>query len=89
MSSDSRWTGGLANREWQRGNKVEQPADTDYIVLQVRRYLADCRRFDLTPSEGMAVKVVFGPDALVRAAYQQQTRRTAEAHAAQAGDDGG
>lgn len=77
MSSDSRWTGGLANREWQRGNRVEQPVDTDYIRLQVRRYLADCRRFDFPPSEAMCLKVIFhagdSQKQAVIAAYRQLT----------------
>jgi hypothetical protein len=43
MSSDRRWTGGAANREWQRGT---QPLETllprDYIAAQIRAYQADC-----------------------------------------------
>jgi hypothetical protein len=59
VSSDQRWTGGLANREWQAGTKVEQPVDTDYITKQVRRYLADCVKHQLTSSEAGCLKVVF------------------------------
>lgn len=77
MSSDSRWTGGLANREWQAGNKVEQPVDADYITKQVRIYLADCKRFGLTPTEVIALKIVYhANDAqkdAITAAFRQRT----------------
>jgi hypothetical protein len=73
LSSDSRWSGGVANREWQRGTRPELATDREALMRQVRRYLADCRRFRLTPGEGMAVKVVFGPEPLVRAAYREAT----------------
>jgi gamma-glutamylcysteine synthetase len=79
VSSDSRWTGGLANREWQSGNRVEQHVDTDYIRVQVRRYLADCRMFDLTPDEDMCLKIVFhaggAQKEAVRAAYREAVAR--------------
>lgn len=81
MASDQRWTGGLANREWQRGSRVEQPVDSDYIALQVRRYLKDCARFELAPSEAMCLKVIFhAGDAQKQAvvgAYRQLTMAAA------------
>lgn len=64
MSADRRWTGGIANREWQRGTapraaEVVSEAKRLELEAQVKRYLADCRRFDLEPSERMALKIVF------------------------------
>ena len=59
MPRDQRWTGGLMNREWQRGTRIEQPVDTGYISLQVRKYLADCQKVNLTPSEDMCLRIVF------------------------------
>lgn len=79
MSSDSRWTGGLANREWQSGTRVEPMTDTDYINWQVKRYLADCAQFSLTPSKEDALKVIFwtgdAQKQAVISAYQQQAGR--------------
>jgi hypothetical protein len=45
MASDKRWTGGAANREWQRGSRAEQPVNIPYLVLQVKAYMEDCERF--------------------------------------------
>lgn len=45
MSRDKRWTGGPANREWQRGAQAEPVVDVAAIKAQVLRYLVDCRRF--------------------------------------------
>ena len=49
----------------------------DEITRQVRRYLADCKRYRLDPkyhpTESGTVKVVFGPESAVRAAYRHLT----------------
>lgn len=51
MSSDSRWTGGRANREWQRGSVPKpEPMARLYLLEQLRAYLADCKRFRLDPA---------------------------------------
>lgn len=43
MSSDGRWTGGAANREWQRGTRPRQELlPRAYVVAQLRAYFADC-----------------------------------------------
>lgn len=82
MSSDSRWTGGLANREWQAGTRIDQPVDRDYIAAQVRRYLRDCDRFRLVPSQVTCLKVVFhangAQEAAVTGAFREICGRTAE-----------
>lgn len=65
MSSDSRWTGGLANREWQSGTRPQPQVDSDYITGQVRRYLSDCRKHRALlnpanhPTETGLLRVVF------------------------------
>lgn len=41
MASDSRWTGGIANREWTRGTKPGLVIDPVRVMGDVRRYLAD------------------------------------------------
>ena len=47
MPRDQRWTGGLANREWSRGQQAEHIIDHDRIKADVAAYLAaylaDCR----------------------------------------------
>jgi hypothetical protein len=58
VSSDQRWTGGAANREWQSGRVAEPPVDTDYITGQVRLYLADCVEHQLTSTEAGCLKIV-------------------------------
>lgn len=78
MSGDRRWTGGVANREWQSGARLEQPLDEDYITGQVKAYLRDCRRSPhldpkYHPTASGAVKVVYGPEQAVRAAYRHLT----------------
>lgn len=61
--SDQRWTGGIANREWQAGRPAEPAVDADAITTQVRSYLRDCRRFQLDPqyhpTEAGVLKLVF------------------------------
>ncbi len=89
MSSDSRWSGGAANRSWQSGTRIEPPTETDVIEKQVRGYLADCKRFRLTPSEDGAHQVVFGPKDAVQAAYRRLTARTEAATAAGEGNEHG
>jgi len=59
MASDQRWTGGIANREWQAGRPAEPTVDADYITQQVKLYLADCVKHHLTSTEEMCLKVVF------------------------------
>lgn len=49
MASDQRWTGGVANREWQSGTRPATVVDVDAVTTQVRSYLRDCRRFRLDP----------------------------------------
>jgi hypothetical protein len=84
MSSDSRWSGGAANREWQRGTRPGQPVDTDAIAVQVRRYLRDCAAAPWLdgryhPTEDGALKVVFHrgreQETAVRAAFRHLTGR--------------
>lgn len=81
--SDQRWTGGIANREWQAGTRFEVVADKEAVLAQVRAYLADCRRYreilspKYHPAADSAVKVVHGPPDVVRAAYQHLTARSA------------
>ena len=77
MSSDSRWSGGAANRGWQSGSRIAPAADRQAILAYVRDYLADCKRYHLTPAEDMAVTVVYGPADIVRAAYRHATTRGA------------
>ena len=71
------------NREWQSGTRFEPTVDKEAILAQVRAYLADCRTHQAIlsskyhPTADSAVKVVFGPEAVVRAAYQHLTARAA------------
>jgi hypothetical protein len=59
VASDQRWTGGIANREWQAGRPAEPTVDADYITRQVKLYLADCVKNHLTSTEETCLKVVF------------------------------
>jgi len=65
MSHDKRWTGGTANREWQRGTRAEPVVDAEAVKAQVLRYLADCRRWAHMlrpsdhPTEDGVLKVVY------------------------------
>lgn len=64
MSSDRRWTGGLANRQWQRGiAPPDQPMDWAWVVEQVLTYIRDCKAAGISdkyhPTAGGALKVVF------------------------------
>lgn len=64
MSSDRRWTGGLANREWQRGTQAAAgPMDWAWVVEQVLTYISDCRAAGLAdryhPTAAGAVKVIY------------------------------
>lgn len=84
--SDQRWTGGIANREWQSGRPAEPAVDAEYIISQVRAYLRDCERFRGIlsaadhPTLRSCLKVVFGPDRVIREAYEYLTAvRPAEA----------
>ena len=52
MSSDKRWTGGVANREWNRGtaplaraDEVMSAAARQVLQTAVKRYLDECARF--------------------------------------------
>lgn len=55
-------------------------ADQEAILAQVRRYLGDCRRHQANlnakyhPTVDGAVKIVFGPQDVVRAAYAEARR---------------
>jgi peptidoglycan hydrolase-like protein with peptidoglycan-binding domain len=43
VSGDRRWTGGLANREWQRGSQPPVPLlDPRYVAAQIEAYRSDC-----------------------------------------------
>lgn len=83
MSSDSRWTGGAANRQWQAGTRLEPPVDTEYLTWQVRYYLTDCRRFKhligpAHPTEEGVLKIVFHTgDAQKQAVLEAFRARTA------------
>ena len=66
MSSDRRWTGGLANREWQRGSQPPVPLlDPRYVAAQIEAYRSDCyaARAYLDranhPTAAGAVKVIY------------------------------
>jgi hypothetical protein len=65
VASDKRWTGGVANRGWQSGTALEPVVDADAIAVQVRRYLADCRKYKAVlspahhPTEKSMLQVVF------------------------------
>lgn len=58
--------------------RVLPAADRQAILAHVKGYLADCARYQLTPGEDMAVKVVYGPEDIVRAAYQHAITRGAQ-----------
>jgi hypothetical protein len=61
---DRRWTGGIANREWQRGRQAGRVIDHVRLSGDVRRYLADCRAHAAAlsakyhPTEASALKVI-------------------------------
>jgi hypothetical protein len=86
VSRDQRWTGGIANREWQRGTRAEPPpVDTQGVLARVRRYIADCERWQHLlrakdhPTEDGAVKLILCPDKrhedMVRRAFRYATAR--------------
>jgi hypothetical protein len=65
MASDSRWTGAVANREWQRGTKAAAPPiDSAYLAAQISAYLSDCYaargvlNSDYHPTADGAVKLI-------------------------------
>lgn len=63
MSSDRRWTGGVANRDWSAGVAVVAEVPAARLTQGVQDYLADCRRFRLAneyhPTPDGAVKIVY------------------------------
>lgn len=73
------------NRGWQSGTRIQPQVNHDYITSQIRAYLTDCRRFrqilspDDHPTLRSCLKVVFGPEAAVTAAYRQLTTARAAA----------
>jgi hypothetical protein len=75
VSSDQRWTGGIANREWQRGVKAVPVVDIEAITRHVRAYLRDVERHrqilspDNHPTLRSCLKVVYGPETAIRDAY--------------------
>ena len=79
MSSDPRWTGGIANREWSRGHTAGHLIDRDRLTTDVRAYLADCRTHrnllaaKYHPTEDGALKAIYhrGGDeaAFIRGAF--------------------
>ena len=81
MASDQRWQGGVANRTWQAGTRPVPQVDTDHLIAEVRRYLADCAKYQLPPSQRMCLKAVFHQGAAqeqaVVDAYQQLTGQQA------------
>ena len=83
MPRDQRWTGGLANREWSRGQQAEHIIDHDRIKADVAAYLAAYRasrpilRPSDHPTEEGCLKVIYQrwPEerAVIAAEYQRQT----------------
>jgi hypothetical protein len=82
MSSDQRWTGGAANRQWQSGTQpVAVPIDSVYLAGQIRQYLMDCythravlNRKHHPTADGILVMVPYQGDAQkaqVLAAYRE------------------
>jgi hypothetical protein len=59
VSGDQRWTGGIANREWQSGARPKPAVDVDALAEKVREYVADCRRLRRAPSEKGCLTVVY------------------------------
>lgn len=88
MSHDKRWTGGIANREWQRGTQAGPVTDLEAVKAHVLRYLADCRRFasklcaDDHPTEDGVLKIVYwhgdAQKQAVLSVYRQLTRTRAK-----------
>lgn len=87
MPSDQRWTGGIANREWQAGTRAEPVTDPDALAAHVRRYLADCGKFHLDPkyhpTEDGVLKIVFHHGYAQKQAVLTAFRQLTERHAAQ------
>ena len=77
MSSDKRWTGGIANRGWQSGTTAEPVVDVEAITRAVGEYVADCRTLRRTPTERGCLKAVFhagaGQKKAVIAAFREAT----------------
>lgn len=64
MSADRRWTGGIANRAWERGVSAGHPIGVDRLKDGVRAYLADCNAAPWLdpayhPTEAGALKAVY------------------------------
>jgi hypothetical protein len=89
MSSDSRWTGGPANREWQRGTRrAAGLLDPQAVSRQVDIYRQDCytARALLNPAyhptAAGALKVIWhrGPEQAdqIRAAFERRPRVVGE-----------
>lgn len=84
MSGDRRWTGGIANREWQRGAQPTSVTDRKRIAADVAAYLADCRQHQQIlspryhPTVTGALKTVFHRSheeaAVIRAEYRHAMR---------------
>lgn len=83
MSSDRRWTGGAANREWQRGTQPQAAPDAGGLTAHVAQYLAECRAHQQLldrryhPTEEGALKVIFhrgrDQETAIRLAFRQLT----------------
>jgi hypothetical protein len=90
MSGDSRWTGGPANREWQRGTRLaREPLTRLYLLEQVQAYLRDCRgaadldpRYHPTPAG--AVKVIYHQGAAqaaqITSAFEAISKKSVSSH---------
>lgn len=82
MPRDSRWTGGLANRDWSAGKQVGRVIDPERLERAVARYLADCARYrgilspKYHPAAESALKVIHhatGREAdIIRAEFARQ-----------------
>lgn len=83
MPRDLRWTGGTANRAWQRGSQpLGRVIDTARLEAQVRRYLADCRQHrallspQYHPTADSACKAIFHrsreEEAVIRTEFRRQ-----------------
>jgi hypothetical protein len=85
MASDSRWTGGLANRQWQRGTRrAVGLLDPQWVSRQVDIYRQDCYAARATlnpayhPTAAGAARVIFHRGAeqaeQIRAAFERRER---------------
>lgn len=81
MGSDSRWTGGPVNRQWQRGRRLVPEYPPGAIARLVRAYREECGRWPQLdkryhPTADGAVKMIMTFTAeqaeVVRAEFRRQ-----------------